>query len=489
MSRLLIISLLALVCTGFSGVEHSVVIPSNVARSGAGSAVDDPSDIVLARVEEAPITAAAFKEHYVEYLLRTGIQDASRLRRAVLTQLVNDHLLIQDAQARGIERTPAYGDHLETARKKLTIELYVERTVLDTIAVREQDLEEAFVRMNTVLTARHLYARTRGEADQLYERLRNGESFETLAREIFADSALAHGGGSIGEFSFDEMDPDFEDAAFGLAVGGISAPVRTAQGYSIIQVTDRFTQPILTEAEYAERKSRLESLVLRKKRTQARSHFIRRLAGDLNVQFHEPALGTLLGQITGTDLIESFEGFLEQPLVSFKGGRWTVDEFRRRAASSDPRRRAAVRSEADLKDFITGLIVRRELLARAQGLAADPDLVEAIDREMRAWILKTKKEELAGRVRISDEEVRRHYETHQTEFTDAEGAPQSFEEVAERIHEQLLFEQTQHHVLEYVASLRSRHTIEIDEHALFALPIAGRSWEDLADRRAQRGSE
>src|SRR5690606_39944691 len=78
------------------------------------------------------------------------------------------------------------------------------------------------------------------------------------------------------------MDPDFEDAAFGLAVGAVSRPVRTAQGYSIIQVTDRFTKPILTETEFAERKERLRNLVLQKKRAQARSHFIRSTADALD---------------------------------------------------------------------------------------------------------------------------------------------------------------------------------------------------------------
>ncbi len=226
------------------------------------------------------------------------------------------------------------------------------------------------------------------------------------------------------------MSPDFEDAAFGLAVGETSAPVRTAQGYSIIQVTDRFTHPILTEMEFAERKSKLHELVLRKKRMQARSHFLRRLASELAVSFHEPAFGQLLGQITGVSLMDSPESISNAPLVSFAGGTWNVDDFRIRAARTDPRHRAAVRTPADLEAFVTGLILREEMLARASSLHEHPTLQAAVRNEMHEWILQTKKADLAQAV-----------------------------------------------VVDHVAKLRDRYEIDIRSDALQALSIAGRRTE------------
>ena len=91
---------------------------------------------------------------------------------------------------------------------------YAAGAIYDTVQVRERDVADLFVRVNTTLKARHLYARTREQADRLYARLQAGETFEDLAREGFADSVLAARGGSVGYFEFDEMDPAFEDAAF-----------------------------------------------------------------------------------------------------------------------------------------------------------------------------------------------------------------------------------------------------------------------------------
>lgn len=53
-----------------------------------------------------------------------------------------------------------------------------------------------------------------------------GESFEALAEEVFTNPYLANNGGDIGEFTVDEMDIAFENAAFALNVGDVSAPVK-----------------------------------------------------------------------------------------------------------------------------------------------------------------------------------------------------------------------------------------------------------------------
>ena len=69
---------------------------------------------------------------------------------------------------------------------------------------------------------------TRAQTDSLH-RLLEGESFQALAGEVFNDPELQASGGLLPPFTFDEMDPDFEDAAFTLLIGEISEPVRTPQ--------------------------------------------------------------------------------------------------------------------------------------------------------------------------------------------------------------------------------------------------------------------
>lgn len=95
------------------------------------------------------------------------------------------------------------------------------------------------------------------------------------------------------------MDPAFEDVAFRLRPGEISPPVRTAYGYSIIQVTDRFTRPILTETEFAQKRPLLERYLCYRKQQATREACARSLADSLQIRFHEATLQRLYDRIAG----------------------------------------------------------------------------------------------------------------------------------------------------------------------------------------------
>lgn len=67
------------------------------------------------------------------------------------------------------------------------------------------------------------------------ERLAAGDDFDTLARQ-YSDDTTAQNGGDLGWVSRGDMVKPFEDAAFLLRIGQISAPVQTQYGWHIIEV-------------------------------------------------------------------------------------------------------------------------------------------------------------------------------------------------------------------------------------------------------------
>jgi len=449
---------------------------------------------VLAHVNGDVVTSTEFTGRYVDYLLRTGLQDQARLRRAMLEQMISDRLLVATARADGIEKTDAYAAHRETARRKLLIDSVLETDVLSNVDVTEADLEEAFVRINTDLEARHLFAHTLEEAAALHERLVDGETFEALAKEVFVDTTLANNGGALGTFTFDELDADFEDAAFSLAIGDISAPVRTVQGFSIIQVTNRFTKPILTESEYARQKEKLRTLLLRRHRAQARSHFIRDRVWRLDAVFHG-AFDRLLAQLTGLAIMSEEESasLLMDSLVTFasEGGlkSWMVGDFSERAAFTHPNQRAQVRTSADLSDFITGLVIRDELIERALARATDEaaSFQAALESEMDEWILARRKQEFSASIDVPEDSIRAQYERYPAEFTDKRGEPLTYEAAWPRIAEQLHLIYARDRSMEYTAGLRRGAVIAIEEPALLGLTIAGRTFAAPAKHRENEG--
>lgn len=81
----------------------------------------------------------------------------------------------------------------------------------------------------------HILVKKQSEAMAVLERLKKGESFANLARELSVDRGSGKKGGDLGLFGRGVMVKAFEDAAFKLNKGEVSQPVKTEFGYHIIK--------------------------------------------------------------------------------------------------------------------------------------------------------------------------------------------------------------------------------------------------------------
>ena len=346
---------------------------------------------VVAHAQDVRIRARDFAEHYGDYLRRTGVQDTPALRRQFARGMAASRLLVQRARRAGIAEQESFLARERRLGRALLIDAYLHRAVWDTVVATDSEVRSMFVRSRSQVSARHLFARSPEEAGALRARLLAGETFEELAKEVFRDPALRSTGGSLGTFSFDEMDPALEDAAFTMEVGRISEPIRTAQGYSILRVEDRFIHPLITESEYAARRPHFEAYVLRRKRQLARRQLAFKVLDESEVAFEEATVAALVSQIDGSRVLdeEGLRELMAQPLVRFghlqERSAWTVAQFRERAAAVDARRRALVRTRADLVDFVSGLVINEILVERAKAMELDRSsgfgkaLTEALD--------------------------------------------------------------------------------------------------------------
>ena len=87
------------------------------------------------------------------------------------------------------------------------------------------------------IRASHILVNTKDEADNLLLDIQNGVSFEDLAKE-YSQCPSSRNGGDLNWFGKGMMVKPFEDAAFALKEGEISAPVETQFGWHLIYLTD-----------------------------------------------------------------------------------------------------------------------------------------------------------------------------------------------------------------------------------------------------------
>ena len=79
---------------------------------------------------------------------------------------------------------------------------------------------------------------TLSEAEDIADRIKNGESFGALAKEFSDDNLSAKSSGDIGWFIFGELEDEINAAAFNLSEQEVSQPIETNLGLVIVKVTD-----------------------------------------------------------------------------------------------------------------------------------------------------------------------------------------------------------------------------------------------------------
>ena len=80
----------------------------------------------------------------------------------------------------------------------------------------------------------HILVKTQNEVNNVLERLKKGEKFSAIAKNVSLCPSKKRGG-DLGNFGRGQMVKEFEKAAFALEKGQISGIVKTQFGYHIIK--------------------------------------------------------------------------------------------------------------------------------------------------------------------------------------------------------------------------------------------------------------
>lgn len=136
----------------------------------------------------------------------------------------------------------AFQAYLQALKTQTGLSETAYRDIVRQQLLREKLRESITADLPTVVPqvhARHILVETEEEAQQVRERILNGEDFAAVAKEVSKDPGSAQQGGDLGWFPQGQMVPEFDKVAFSLPVGQLSDPVKTQFGYHIIEVLER----------------------------------------------------------------------------------------------------------------------------------------------------------------------------------------------------------------------------------------------------------
>jgi parvulin-like peptidyl-prolyl isomerase len=379
---------------------------------------DNSKNDTLALVGKKVITTEDFITSYKDKIARIGLTDNGETRINYLMNLVSDELLIAESRNRGLDKTEVAQKEYKRIWLQELLNAYSLKHISPNISVTEEDLIELFTKLNTKIKVRHLYAPTKEKADLLYDELISGKKFEELAKENFEDYELRNNGGSLGYISVDEMDPDFEKAAYSMRIGEISKPVKTVQGYSIIRVDDIKSNPLLTENEFLKARDRLNAFARKRKYEEAAKKFAEALNNKLNVVLNDKVIAKIYNVLQKkpyVDITETPSMMLQENLneivVYSELGNWDLETLINEMSLVSEKQKKFIRTRENLEDLISGLVNRKYIEQEAvkEKLDKTPSFYKNVEFNFDTYLLTTIEEELKRQIYISPDSIKSYY--------------------------------------------------------------------------------
>lgn len=178
----------------------------------------------------------------------------ARFGADVLTELVHEKVLSEkyevtdeEVQTEFDNLKTQYGAQFESVvqtqgedvvKQMVKVDLLRKKAAEAEAEVTDEDIKAYYDTLEGQIRASHILVADEATAKEVKEKLDAGESFEDLAKEYSTDPGSAQNGGDLGWFGEGAMVQQFQDAAFKLKEGEVSAPVKSDYGFHIIKVTE-----------------------------------------------------------------------------------------------------------------------------------------------------------------------------------------------------------------------------------------------------------
>ncbi|MBI2119074.1 MAG: peptidylprolyl isomerase [Elusimicrobia bacterium] len=174
------------------------------------------------------------KKQFLDILLKEKV-----LLNSARNSGVASNKQVQKEMQQYVERAKEQEEHF---RKGLILREYLKQLQDGRLKVEDQEIKDYFEKNKAEfespakVVASHILSSSEEEAQKALQRLKKGEDFAKVAREVSKDPSASRGG-LIGEVMRNDLSdlPSFEQALFSLKTGEISDVVKTKIGYHIIK--------------------------------------------------------------------------------------------------------------------------------------------------------------------------------------------------------------------------------------------------------------
>ncbi len=209
----------------------------------------DDNDPIVMKIAGVDVPRSEFEYSYNKNNTE-GVIDKKTVEEYV-ELFINYKLKVQAAMDAHIDTTTAFLTEFAQYRDQQVVPAFATDADMEREAHRIYDQTITNIGPDGLIRPAHILIMLQQQAtadeqqqakvriDSIYKALQNGANFEELARSLSQDPGSAAQGGVVGWCSRNQLVKEFEDVAFQLDSGKISAPVQSPFGWHIIKMVER----------------------------------------------------------------------------------------------------------------------------------------------------------------------------------------------------------------------------------------------------------
>lgn len=272
-------------------------------------------DVVVALVNDIPIYKSEIDQQYnvlpssyrqqisKETILNRTIDETALLQKAIedgykatneevenlINGLMNENQISQEMLEAQLQSTGMTFDDLkEIYAKQIAITKLLNESVISKLEVTEAEaqeyynnnLESPLITTTKQVKARHILTNTEEEAQNILNKINEGESFAELAKTFSNDPGSAIQGGDLGYFPEGVMVTEFNNAAFEMTIDEAPRIVETQFGFHVIDVTGIKDERVKS---FEEAKDSIETTIIEGKEQTEIIKFIEQVRNDATI--------------------------------------------------------------------------------------------------------------------------------------------------------------------------------------------------------------
>jgi len=351
-------------------------------------------------------------------------QEGGAKVREYLQSLIDRTLILREARAGQLDRSPAFVSEVATALRRRLVREIEQRAVEHQVDITEEDMRRVFAEQNWErwIKIAHIVVPTQERAEEAMAALQTGTPFEEVARAFSTHSRTASlGGVKPLYYSRFHAVPLVRDVLFSLKVGEISEPIAVPQGYEIFKVLNEL------QGTYEQTRDFLFKTLSEERLDARRKAYADSLAEQFQLTPDPHGLGVLMEILrrgredpaTGKKTFQIPEGTAEMPLFRYAGGQIALGE----AILLSP----VIRQGRDVSDSarVDHFLQRDVVIPQLMWMEADK---LELDREFEEWVQRKEEEVLIVTMRqiatpideeISEQEVLDYYEETKDQYRTA----------------------------------------------------------------------